>query len=321
MSHDINRDPEFCELVEAYGAPGIRVWLELLSISDRNEGEVPGNINSICTPLAGACNTKSSRVQAVLYWMIGRQWIENSSPIRIRNYAKYHISRDVKEILDGNGNGAPPNLPNLPNLPNRTLEPPIVPQTGDVPISSAASSLQYEPAAAQQHDPVSENGTGGEKTEYEPPHKKSTGYSAGFLRFCSLHPWGGRDRKEAWDVWVKQKYEPFAEDICQAVEQQKAWPEFAKEGFQYFPRMPRYLRRQRWKDDPPNHAQPSRAGPSAKIDVLQDMIQQKQGDTNGYGEGSLTVLSSPHRQLPGVAEKRGPEPATADIQRLRAIPH
>src|SRR4051794_5006102 len=51
VSHDINRDPEFCELSRRFGATGIRVWLELLSIADRNDGDVPGSYPPADSPL------------------------------------------------------------------------------------------------------------------------------------------------------------------------------------------------------------------------------------------------------------------------------
>jgi hypothetical protein len=115
VSHDLNRDPEFCELVERFGAPGIRCWLELLSIADRNDGEVPGDYISICKPLAGVINTKSNRVLKILYWFNSKQWIQNQSPIRVCNYSKYHVTRDANKIPQGNSSASPPSLPILPN--------------------------------------------------------------------------------------------------------------------------------------------------------------------------------------------------------------
>lgn len=122
VSHDINGDPEFCLLCEVFGAPGIRVWLELLSIADRNDGEVPGDYQSNASPLAGRCHSTVSQVTHVLHWLADHLWIESQSPIRIRNYAKYHVTRDVKQIPPGISSPSPPSYPSYPSLPNLPKE-------------------------------------------------------------------------------------------------------------------------------------------------------------------------------------------------------
>lgn len=90
-------------------------------------------------------------------------------------------------------------------------------------------------------------------------HAKGKDGPPGFQRFLAAHPHGGRYKGEAWKVWKKLDLEPWAEEICQALEDQKTWPDLAKEGFQFFIRPPRYLREQHWKDERP----PARASPPA----------------------------------------------------------
>lgn len=80
------------------------------------------------------------------------------------------------------------------------------------------------------------------------PNGPGNVYSPGFRRFCEAHPHGKERVEESWGIWQRQALEPQVETICAAVEQQKQWPERSQDRFRFFPRMPRYLQEERWKD-------------------------------------------------------------------------
>src|ERR1041385_482757 len=75
VSHDINRDPEVLELTDKYGLTGLKVWLEILSISDRNEGLCPGQPKQLFRSLAVVCNSTAFRTEQMLSFMEEKGWI------------------------------------------------------------------------------------------------------------------------------------------------------------------------------------------------------------------------------------------------------
>ena len=191
VNHDINGDPEVWELTNTFGDWFLSVWLEILSITDRSEGELIGTPDSLAVTFARLQrgdlrrepdeirrrwkgSRAAKRVEIALYWMCLRQWliplvlfdtgqmVAESWPNRaqmvaewsmnrdqmvrewcangqgkvgewwpnrhrivgffLRNYAKYHISRDANKIPDGKFLASPPTLPTLPTLPEEELE-------------------------------------------------------------------------------------------------------------------------------------------------------------------------------------------------------
>lgn len=113
VSHDINSDPEVIELTDKFGLMGLKVWLELLSIGDRNEGRLPELSHSTHRSLSIKCNSTVTRVSLVCDWCVTRSWIICDPLPRIRNWLIYNPSRDAKksELV------SPPNLPILTSLP------------------------------------------------------------------------------------------------------------------------------------------------------------------------------------------------------------
>jgi hypothetical protein len=142
VSHDLIHDPEMIELETLYGDWMLAVWLQMLSIADRNDGEIRGTPEYIAKSLTWLWKSNSRRYNAkwrvnellmAFEWMSNKGWIEaewmqNGCRIRaewkrnessidaewmgfyVCNYAKYHRTRA--------GNSHPPKRPNLPNLPN-----------------------------------------------------------------------------------------------------------------------------------------------------------------------------------------------------------
>lgn len=174
----------------------------------------------------------------------------------------FHIINPHPDLTDqGSDQGS--------RIKDQGSKPPIVPQNlGD-------ALVQSEPASAKS----------------EPSQKKvRKGYSAGFLRFCDVHPWGTDSQTEAWDVWQRKKLEDVANEICAATETQKTWSHKARNAFEYFSRMPSYLRKERWKDKPPeisarNSPPPDTPGGKA-FKVLEERNRQDEERQHGNRTGN-----------------------------------
>lgn len=113
VSHDINSDGEVWELTDRFGVAGLRVWLELLSIADRNDGSLPDLSDSTIRQLSIKCNSTKSRVRLVLDFTMTKRWVVCDPSARVRNWLSYNPLREAKKSQTV----SPPNLPNHPNLP------------------------------------------------------------------------------------------------------------------------------------------------------------------------------------------------------------
>lgn len=69
MSHDINKDPEMWEFRELVGKRADAIWQEILSIADRNEGDLPGPFSGYRTILAGACKSTPRHLDVAFEWL------------------------------------------------------------------------------------------------------------------------------------------------------------------------------------------------------------------------------------------------------------
>ena len=107
VNHDINADPELWELTNTFGDRALRVWLEVLSIADRNKGEIPGKWETYPSVLAGRTKSTTRHLVTVCKWLTRWLDVDSQGVARVRNYAKYHKTRGE--------NSVPPNLtePNL----------------------------------------------------------------------------------------------------------------------------------------------------------------------------------------------------------------
>lgn len=114
VSHDINADPEIWELTDQFGVTGLRAWLEILSIADRNEGVLPGLWESYPRLLAGRCQSTSRYLVGVCQFASRWLLVDSQGIARVVNYRKYHRSREP--------NSLPPDLPDLPNHPEENLK-------------------------------------------------------------------------------------------------------------------------------------------------------------------------------------------------------
>lgn len=191
VSHDINGDPEVWELTTTFGDWLLPVWLEILSITDRAEGELIGTPVALASTFARfqkgnlrrepdeirrrwKGSTTTQRVEIALYWMCLRKWLiplvltdsgqtlpeswpnharmvaewsmngermvaysstngerkvsewwpngDRMVGFILRNYAKYHPSRDAKEIPPRELITPPPSLTSFLVLPKKEKE-------------------------------------------------------------------------------------------------------------------------------------------------------------------------------------------------------
>lgn len=121
VSHDINRDPEVWELTETFGGWLLYAWLEILAVTDPNDGEWLGDPAWIAERLSklsrGLRHEKdqirrrwkgtlaAERCQAALYWMCLKNWLQpiivgqdgenviESWPNRARLLAEWYANR------------------------------------------------------------------------------------------------------------------------------------------------------------------------------------------------------------------------------------
>lgn len=93
VSQDINSDPEVWELTDRFGDRSLRVWLEILSIADRNNGVLPGPWKDYPSILAGRCKSTTKHVRVVCQWVARWLAIDSQGVARVRNYSKYHKTR------------------------------------------------------------------------------------------------------------------------------------------------------------------------------------------------------------------------------------
>jgi hypothetical protein len=108
ISHEFNHDPEVIELRLLFGDWMALVWLELLIIADRNEGEIRGSLEYICRSLtwlwlsnSKRYNTewRANRVRMALEWMQNKNWIRiESESIQIVKFLKYHRTPEHKQV-------------------------------------------------------------------------------------------------------------------------------------------------------------------------------------------------------------------------------
>lgn len=97
VNQDINADPEVWELTDRFGDRAIRVWLEILSIADRNQGFLPGPWERYPSILAGRCKSTTRHLRVVCEWVTRWLEVDSQGVARVRNYSKYHKLRAEKK--------------------------------------------------------------------------------------------------------------------------------------------------------------------------------------------------------------------------------
>lgn len=130
VSHDLNADAEVWELTERFGDRALRVWLEILSITDRTQGVLRGDREHIVSTLGARCRMARKTIRSVLDYALSKSWLISDGILRTRNYAEYHRTREPKKPPQGKPKGSPPSEPSLPSQPLSTSPPPPSPQNG-----------------------------------------------------------------------------------------------------------------------------------------------------------------------------------------------
>ena len=97
VTHDINADPEIWELREIYGDRAGFIWLECLSIADRNSGIVGPVSDHTRNQLAAKCRSPRTKVGQVLEWCRTRGWLTSDTHWRIAKWRKYNKDLDAKK--------------------------------------------------------------------------------------------------------------------------------------------------------------------------------------------------------------------------------
>jgi hypothetical protein len=97
------------------------IWLECLSIADRNLGVVGPDSDQLRKQLASKCRTSRAKVESALRWCGAKGWLAFGERVEVVKWAKYNKTRETKKH---------PSEPSEPNLPN---QPPLKsPKGGDV---------------------------------------------------------------------------------------------------------------------------------------------------------------------------------------------
>jgi len=111
VTHDINGDPEVVDLTDKFGLSGLKVWLEILSVADRNNGQFGTDWEAIKRALSIKCNTTQRHVSGILELIQSRSWITCELPASVVKYSEYHKTRE------------PNKTPSEPSLPSEPSEP------------------------------------------------------------------------------------------------------------------------------------------------------------------------------------------------------
>ncbi len=98
VSHDINADPEVWAMRREIGEKSLSIWLEFLSIADRNDGELPGDLNELIRLVAGRCQATVRTVSAVYQFSVSRLWLHCEPTLRVSKWLKYHKPREPIKI-------------------------------------------------------------------------------------------------------------------------------------------------------------------------------------------------------------------------------
>src|SRR5690348_6393221 len=122
VNHDVNSDHELWQMTDKLGDRSIRIWLEFLSIADRNEGALPCLSDAFAKAIGFKCHTNATKVRLVWDWAATAMWLVCDPTPRLRNYWKYHRTPEQKAL---------PSEPSEPTRPNQTdPKPPISPKGG-----------------------------------------------------------------------------------------------------------------------------------------------------------------------------------------------
>ena len=118
VSHDLNGDPEVWELTDRFGDRALRVWLEILSITDRTSGVLRGHREYIESTIGARCRMAPKTIKRILDYALEKSWLLSDGILRTRNYSEFHRNREPKKPPVGNEKGSLPSEPSEPSEPS-----------------------------------------------------------------------------------------------------------------------------------------------------------------------------------------------------------
>ncbi len=113
VSHDINHSPTVRSLLREFGAPGLRIWLEILSIADRNGELIDCCSDGAISRFTSAAETRTKVTRSVLEALLKAGSIEHEGTFivascrlqgalnhatRVVNYREYHRTEEQKRV-------------------------------------------------------------------------------------------------------------------------------------------------------------------------------------------------------------------------------
>lgn len=126
--------------------------------------------------------------------------------------------------------------------------------------TATASTLTINPTNTQTENsnptsspPTPPEGEGDAPDESDVNSEKETGYSKAFLVFWEAYPASHRKvgKADSWRVWRRHKLGPPRMDrLMAALEEDRASPDWVKNGGEFIPTPAAWLNKQRWLDDP-----------------------------------------------------------------------
>lgn len=134
VSHDINADAEVWAMRKQIGEKALSVWLEILSIADRNDSLLSGDYQELVRSIAGRCQATTRTVIAVFDFALSRLWLDSQPTLRVAKHWKYHRLQEQNKTPTGNRKSSLPSLTTLPNLDSK--------DTDDPPPDSNVISIQ-----------------------------------------------------------------------------------------------------------------------------------------------------------------------------------
>ena len=143
VSHDINSDPEMWELRGKFGEKSLSVWLEILSIADRNEGKLGANSPQLHRVIGSKLGLYSPKVRAILEWCLGKGWLQLDGDLYVTNYRKYHRTREPNPPPPGVQSSPPPKHPSETSEPSEDPDPKKA-EAGPVDNSKKPDSKKVE---------------------------------------------------------------------------------------------------------------------------------------------------------------------------------
>lgn len=196
FTQDFNSDAEGWELSDTFGDRSVRIWMEVLSIVDREKNNWK-QVEGWDSVIARKVRQTPATIRSVVGWMLAKHWLAirqqsangSLAVLYAPNYAKFHKIAAEASL--------PPNLPNLPNLP----DPEILKKESARPARPAASPDSPKPKTL------------------DPRIKEIADkiYSLDKVKFARLIVWIKQAEKEGFDseciTAALTRFQPYAQSV------------------------------------------------------------------------------------------------------------